>query len=79
MALVLRRLRRLCLQQYNCVPRFIVTSATMADPLAHARLLLGVEQVVLVQQDGSPHGPRRFALWNPPLTEAAGRAEEEGG
>jgi DEAD/DEAH box helicase domain-containing protein len=41
MALVLRRLRRLCLQQYNSAPRFIVTSATMADPLAHARLLLG--------------------------------------
>lgn len=28
----------------------------------------GVEDVCVVSQDGSPHGPQRFVLWNPPLT-----------
>ena len=31
-------------------------------------LLAGVEDVVVVTEDGSPHGPQRFVLWNPPLT-----------
>ena len=29
---------------------------------------LGVDEVTLIDQDGSPHGPQRFVLWNPPLT-----------
>ena len=28
----------------------------------------GVEQVEVVSEDGSPHGPKCFVLWNPPLT-----------
>ena len=28
----------------------------------------GVERVTVVSEDGSPHGPQRFVLWNPPLT-----------
>lgn len=67
-ALVLRRLRRVCLRVYNCVPRFVVTSATIANPGQHAAILLGVEHVVCIDEDGSPHGPKDFVLWNPPLT-----------
>ncbi len=37
-ALVLRRLRRLCLHAYNSVPRFVVTSATIANPLQHTQV-----------------------------------------
>ena len=43
-----------------------------------SRLAAGVEEVTLVQQDGSPHGPRRFVLWNPPLSEG-GRGGGTGG
>lgn len=28
----------------------------------------GVQDVTLIDQDGSPHGPQRYVLWNPPLT-----------
>lgn len=30
--------------------------------------LAGVQDVTVVSEDGSPHGPQRFVLWNPPLT-----------
>jgi ATP-dependent helicase YprA (DUF1998 family) len=51
----------------------VVTSATIANPLEHAALLLGLgpDQLLLVDEDGSPHGPKDFVLWNPPLTAEA--------
>ena len=67
-ACVLRRLRRVCERQYGSSPTFVVTSATSADPARHVADLLGVDDVLVVDRDGSPHGPRVFALWNPPLT-----------
>lgn len=72
-ALVLRRLRRLCERLYGSLPRFAVSSATIANPLQHAALLLGVPQadLLLIDGDGSPHGQHEFALWNPPLTATA--------
>lgn len=30
--------------------------------------LAGVPAVQCVAEDGSPHGPKTFVLWNPPLT-----------
>ncbi|WIA12038.1 hypothetical protein OEZ85_012117 [Tetradesmus obliquus] len=80
-ALVLRRLRRLCSRAYASSPLFVVTSATIANPLEHAALLLGVgpEALLLVDEDGSPHGPKEFVLWNPPLTAQAQQAVGEGG
>lgn len=44
---------------------FIATSATIANPAEHFELLTGLPAIV-VSDDGSPHGPRTFALWNPP-------------
>ncbi|KAL0027014.1 hypothetical protein WJX79_008750 [Trebouxia sp. C0005] len=67
-AFVLRRLRRLCERCYNSHPSFVVTSATVANPREHVQELLGVEQVEVISEDGSPHGPKCFVLWNPPLT-----------
>ena len=67
-ACVLRRLRRVCEREYGSSPTFVVTSATSADPARHVADLLGVDDVLVVDRDGSPHGPRVFALWNPPLT-----------
>jgi DEAD/DEAH box helicase len=67
-ACVLRRLVRICLREHGVAPQFVVTSATSADPARHARDLLGVPNVKVVDQDGSPHGQRLFVMWNPPLT-----------
>eukprot|EP00873_Tetraselmis_striata_P034434 jgi/Tetstr1/454698/TSEL_041584.t1 len=77
-ALVLRRLRRLCARRYNSAPRFIVTSATMANPLSHAQELLGVAEVAVIKEDGSPQGPKSFVLWNPPLSAPAAVAKPAG-
>ncbi|MFC9788098.1 DEAD/DEAH box helicase [Rhodococcus sp. NPDC127528] len=64
-ALVLRRLRRIA-RRYAADPVFVLASATTAEPGAAAGRLIGApcEQVTV---DGSPHGPRTVALWEPPL------------
>lgn len=51
-------------------PQFIATSATIANPGEHFTLLTGLP-VKVVTDDGSPHGPRAFALWNPPFIDKA--------
>jgi ATP-dependent helicase YprA (DUF1998 family) len=72
-ACVLRRLVRICAREHGLAPQFVVTSATSADPARHARDLLGVSRVTVVDSDGSPHGTRMFVMWNPPLTTAEQR------
>ncbi len=64
-ALVLRRLRRLC-RQYGSEPAFIFCSATIDNPAEHASRLAGLPFSV-VKEDGSPHGSKDFVFWNPPL------------
>ena len=53
-ACVLRRLRRLC-QLYGSAPRFILCTATIANPGEHAERLAGLPFTV-VANDGSPRG-----------------------
>jgi DEAD/DEAH box helicase domain-containing protein len=66
-ALVLRRLRRLC-EIYGSKPQFILASATIANPGEHAEKLVGLPFEV-VDNDGSPHGGKDFVFWNPPLVD----------
>ncbi|UZJ24458.1 DEAD/DEAH box helicase [Rhodococcus antarcticus] len=66
-ALVLRRLLRIC-ARYGSAPVVVLASATSADPAPAAGRLIGAD-VVAVTEDGSPHGPRTVALWEPPLLE----------
>ena len=74
LACVLRRLARIC-GHYGAHPQFICCSATIANPGEHAGRITGRE-MTLVQDDGSPRGPKRFVLWNPPpLTPPAGGPE----
>ena len=68
---VLRRLRRLC-RRYGSDPRFILCSATIANPGEFAMRLTG-RPATAVDDDGSPYGGKRFVFWNPPLID-----EEEG-
>jgi DEAD/DEAH box helicase domain-containing protein len=65
---VLRRLRRIA-AAYGTEPRFLLTSATIANPVELAERLTGLEDVRLIDEDGSPTPARRIAMWNPPLTD----------
>ena len=67
-ALVLRRLRRLC-AKYGASPVFVLASATARDPEVSASRLTGLP-VVPVTDDASPRGTTEFALWEPPLMPA---------
>ncbi|QBJ98731.1 DEAD/DEAH box helicase [Rhodococcus sp. ABRD24] len=67
-ALVLRRLRRIA-ARYGAQPTFVLASATTAEPGAAAARLIGAP-CAEVTEDGSPHGPRTVALWEPPLLDA---------
>ena len=69
MANVLRRLRRLC-ALYGSNPQFICCSATIANPKEHAQNLAGLP-FEAVARDGSPHGEKHFAFWNPPIIDEA--------
>lgn len=68
-ALILRRLRRLC-RLRGSDPQIICTSATIANPEEFGHRLTGVPLRV-IDQDGAPRGPRRFVLWNPPIVDRA--------
>ncbi|GFG74166.1 DEAD/DEAH box helicase [Mycobacterium botniense] len=64
-ALVLRRLLRLC-ARYSAAPTVIFASATTASPAAAAAELIG-QPVEQITEDGAPQGPRTVALWEPAL------------
>lgn len=66
---VIRRLTRIC-NHYGASPRFICSSATIANPGDHAEALVG-QPMTLVDDDGSPRGKRRFVFWNPPYLEGS--------
>jgi DEAD/DEAH box helicase domain-containing protein len=62
---VLRRLRRVA-AVYGSAPRFVMASATIANPQELARRLVG-QPFALVDSDGAPRAGRRIAMWNPPV------------
>src|SRR5215217_1305843 len=66
---VLRRLRRIA-NAYGTEPRFLLASATIANPVELAERLTGLD-VALVDRDGSPGARRQIAMWNPPVVDEA--------
>jgi len=60
---VIRRLKRLC-HHYGASPRFILLSATVSNPGAFGRSLVG-EPVRVVEGTGSPRAGRHFFFMNP--------------
>lgn len=65
-AFVMRRLRRICAALGNRRVRFVSCSATVANPQEHFRTIFGIEDVHLVDFDGSPSGKKEFLCWNTP-------------
>jgi len=66
---VLRRLRRVA-RAYGAEPRFLLASATIANPVELAEGLVG-EPFELIDDDGAPRAGREIAMWNPPLIDKA--------
>ena len=62
---VLRRLRRLA-RVYGAEPRFLLASATIANPGELALELTG-EGATVVDVDTAPRAEREVVIWNPPL------------
>ncbi len=62
---VLRRLKRIA-HFYGASPQFILTSATIANPVELAERLIE-EPVVLVDDDGAGRAARHFLIYNPPI------------
>lgn len=62
---VLRRLRRIA-RFYGSDPRFICSSATIANPGELAEMLLE-DKVDVVAENGAPAGEKFFVFYNPPV------------
>ena len=69
-AAVMRRLRRIC-RHYGSDPVFVASSATIGNPRELAEEVIG-GPVTVVDEDGSPRGPKHFVFWNPPSLEDRG-------
>ena len=63
---VLRRVRRAA-AIHGSAPRFLLASATIANPVELATSLTGLGDFNLVDSDAAPQAERRIAMWNPPL------------
>jgi DEAD/DEAH box helicase domain-containing protein len=66
---VLRRLKRIC-RHYGSSPRFILASATIANPGELAERLIE-ERVEVITRNGAPRGRKEFILYNPPVVNRA--------
>jgi len=62
-AYLLRRLRRVC-RHYGADPRFVLSTATLANPQEFASTLVGLD-FRHVSQNGAPSGRKYFLLVNP--------------
>jgi DEAD/DEAH box helicase domain-containing protein len=65
LANILRRLKRIC-SFYGTAPRFICSSATIANPRELAEALAEAP-FALVDRNGAPTGEKYFVFYNPPV------------
>ncbi|OHE91000.1 DEAD/DEAH box helicase [Colletotrichum orchidophilum] len=77
-AFIMRRLRRICAAVGNRHIKFISCSATVANPRQHFKTIFGIENVRLVDFDGSPSGRKEFLCWNTPYRDPGDPASGRG-
>ncbi|KAL2120492.1 hypothetical protein VTJ04DRAFT_4519 [Mycothermus thermophilus] len=77
-AFIMRRLRRICAALGNSDVKFISCSATVANPEEHFKTIFGIEDVRLVDFDGSPSGRKEFLCWNTPYKDPGDPASGRG-
>ncbi|KAJ5215752.1 uncharacterized protein N7498_002159 [Penicillium cinerascens] len=70
-AFIMRRLRRICAAVGNRHVKFISCSATVANPEEHMKSIFGIQDVKLIDFDGSPSGRKEFICWNTPFKDPA--------
>lgn len=75
-ALVIRRLRRLC-ARYGSNPTFVLASATPTDPDRSGAVLIGEESITVVSEDASPRPVRDVVLWQPGASAAGGTPTDD--
>jgi DEAD/DEAH box helicase domain-containing protein len=64
---IIRRLKRVAVH-YGSNPQFILTSATIGNPLDLAELLIS-QPVHLISEDYSARGEKHFLIYNPPVVD----------
>ncbi|KAK2589664.1 ATP-dependent 3'-5' DNA helicase [Conoideocrella luteorostrata] len=74
----MRRLRRVCAAIGNRRVQFISCSATVANPSEHFKTIFGVDNVALIDYDGSPSGRKEFLCWNTPYKDPGDPASGRG-
>ncbi|TWU75563.1 hypothetical protein ED733_006305 [Metarhizium rileyi] len=77
-AFIMRRLRRVCAAVGNRRIRFVSCSATVANPEEHFKTIFGIENVALIDYDGSPSGRKEFLCWNTPYKDPGDPASGRG-
>ena len=65
---VIRRLKRVA-HFYGASPLFILTTATIDNPIDLAQRLIE-EPVHLIDHDGAAKGPKHFLIYNPPVIDS---------
>jgi DEAD/DEAH box helicase domain-containing protein len=78
MSFIMRRLRRICAAVGNRHVKFISCSATVANPEQHFKTIFGIENVQLIDYDGSPSGRKEFLCWNTPYKDPGDPASGRG-
>ncbi|THH10992.1 hypothetical protein EW146_g8195 [Bondarzewia mesenterica] len=66
-ALIMRRLRRICAAVGNRRTRFVSCSATISKPKQHMKSIFGLQDVEAITEDGAPSGRKEFLIWECPL------------
>ncbi|EGX94678.1 DEAD/DEAH box helicase, putative [Cordyceps militaris CM01] len=77
-AFIMRRLRRICAAIGNRSVQFISCSATVANPTEHFKAIFGIDNVKLIDFDGSPSGRKEFLCWNTPYKDPGDPASGRG-
>lgn len=77
-AFIMRRLRRICAAVGNRKIRFVSCSATVANPEQHFKTIFGIDNVKLIDYDGSPSGRKEFLCWNTPYKDPGDPASGRG-
>lgn len=62
-AFLIRRFLRIC-NYYGSNPQFVLSTATLANPLEFSEKLTGLK-FKLISEDGSPKGKKHFIFYNP--------------
>ncbi|KAI9167247.1 ATP-dependent helicase HRQ1 [Paramyrothecium foliicola] len=78
MAFIMRRLRRVCAAVGNRRVKFVSCSATVANPRDHFKTIFGIDNVSLIDFDGSPSGRKEFLCWNTPFKDPGDPASGRG-